>query len=93
MFGAASKFKLFALATKYGVEVQQFTPGNVTVKIGKWYAYEGMFGALMEIMREDAQIDNITENNGVVQVQFDSAVMNDQAVIARWMGTVERLGF
>ena len=87
MISVSMKFKLLALATKYGVQIRKAVPGEVIVQIATWHQYEEKFLQIINDLQQDGAIKSIMANprTGVVQVFYDESALEDQTVIRRWL--------
>lgn len=93
MISAAMKFKLLTLATKYGVEIEHFSPGSVAASIASWRQFEKKFISIIEELRNDPSIYKVIWDQGYVEVQYDSVALNDPLIINGWLQILERYSF
>ena len=85
MISPITKLKLFTLATKYGIEIEHFTPGEVSATIGTWEQHSTQLHYLMNDFRADPHIHSITFNDGVVHILYDHDALEEQETIDRWL--------
>lgn len=87
------KLKLFALASKYGVEIIQSVPGHVIVRIATWHRHEHKIVDLINELKNDENIYSITWERGVVEIQYNPNVVNDRSAINYWFHLLDKYGF
>ncbi|MFD2131540.1 hypothetical protein ACFSKI_10010 [Pseudogracilibacillus auburnensis] len=93
MITASKKLKLLTLATKYGVEVENFFPGNIVISIAAWDRYETKIIQLMEDLKSDPHIKNIIWDQGVVNIHYVEHALDDKKIINDWLRIFEKYSF
>lgn len=87
------RLQLFALLTKHGIKVLHSEQGKIAASIATWREYESEISQLVAELREDPYVYNIQFSDGIVEIEYDEAVLSDRRAIEKWFEILNRYPF
>lgn len=85
-----NKFYLLSLISKYRLQLIDYTPGEVTVKIASWATYEEKLREVIAHLQKDKAVYAIDVAGDVVHIRFDPEVMNEETKVNDLLGLVSK---
>lgn len=79
--------------TRHGIKILHSEPGRIIVSIGTWKEYEREILQLIEDLKYDPYIYEISFSDGVAEVVYDEAGLADPAAIDRWLQILDKYPF
>lgn len=91
MISPITKLKLVSLAAKYGVTVEKFTPGEVTVHVETLHQFKGQINYLISDFRDDPHVYSISvdESENLVHIIYDHDALEETETINRWLNILD----
>lgn len=92
MLSPMMKFKLFQLATKYGINIHRFEPGYVQAYIMRWKEYQYQLNRMIEKVKQYPEVRSIhfSEQTNLISIEYDETMFNDQSAIEYWLSILEQ---
>lgn len=93
MIPPRTRLRLFSLMTRHGIRLLDSGPGRIVVSIATWREFEREILQLIEELRYDPYIYEISFSDGVAEVVYDEAGLADPAAIDRWLRILDKYPF
>lgn len=84
-----NKFHLLSLIRKYGVQLLDHAPGEVTVKISSWNAYEQKLNRVITYLQDEDDIYSIHVQDNIVNINYDPAIVNNDVKVKRLFALID----